>query len=340
MHPMKHSKGKRVSKILDVLIAAGGVFVALILVTGGLHLKVAGVSLLKADRIIKPLLVVLALFFLRLFLSLKKKDFVLLVGTVLICLAGAELFFRIWDPPLASGLVQIHRPSDVYGWELVPGAVGVGALGETIRINEAGWRDEKHDLVKKPGACRIAAIGDSFTYGMGVLLENTYIKQLEDRLRREGVSCETFNFGVIGHNMWQHYRKLAREALRYSPDLVVLGLYQDDLAQSRPPANREGRVPGQQIDRSPTLLDRVYLFNYLKNVNRILEYKYRYRQGHGYLRGIEERKAQFGARNQDDANYRIMSGNGVESLYRSFSRVLKKFKQTATTGAARGCWWH
>ena len=84
----------------------------------------------------------------------------------------AEGILRIWDPPLAQpSLVQIHRPSNVDDWELIPRAFGVGEEGEVIQINSAGMRDREYSVEKPAASKRIAALGDSFTFGMAVELE-------------------------------------------------------------------------------------------------------------------------------------------------------------------------
>ena len=143
---------------------------------------------------------------------------------------------------------QIHQPSYYTDWELVPGASGAGALGEYYFINDDGYRGEQRSLKKQPGVKRVIALGDSFTYGMGVNLEDTYPKQLEAILNRNGKHYEVLNFGVIGYNMWQYNETLTRKALSYQPEVIILGLFQDDLQRPRPVPNR--RLPHTDSDHS------------------------------------------------------------------------------------------
>jgi len=46
----------------------------------------------------------------------------------------------------------------------------------TIRINQDGFRDLDYPLKKSNNIYRIAVIGDSFTFGQGVELNQTYPK--------------------------------------------------------------------------------------------------------------------------------------------------------------------
>ena len=75
------------------------------------------------------------------------------------------------------------------------------------------------------GALRIVGIGDSHTFGWGVLWEETFLVRLAERFREEhpdapGVSV--WNLAVPGYNTAQEAEVLARKALPLAPALVVL----------------------------------------------------------------------------------------------------------------------
>ena len=76
------------------------------------------------------------------------------------------------------------------------------------------------------------------------------------------------------------------------------------------------------------------MWNFIKNAGALYEYKYRYRRGHDYMKGIEERKKILGPSNPSDYNYRIMSGKLEEEKYIEFFNSLKLFVSSA--GSA-GC---
>ena len=58
-----------------------------------------------------------------------------------------------------------------------------------VRTNSIGLRDTEIPL-RRTGRKRVLAIGDSFTFGWGVRLEETWPKVLEAALRRSGEEVE------------------------------------------------------------------------------------------------------------------------------------------------------
>lgn len=110
--------------------------------------------------------------------------------------------------------------------------------GIPIRINSVGYRDVDHSLEKPAEVKRIAAIGDSITYGSGVHFHEIYHQRLLQLLEQTGENFEVlaFNQGATSTN-WAvtTYAEVAR---KYKPDLVLLGfclndfdIYEDKIAQ-------------------------------------------------------------------------------------------------------------
>ena len=101
----------------------------------------------------------------------------------------------------------------------------------TAHINALGLRER--ELTPSPGVFRIAAIGDSYTYGWGVEAEQTWLRLLEKNLRDRGYNVETVNLGKPGAGP-PAYAEIAEKALPIvRPDLVLVGMHQgDDLAGS------------------------------------------------------------------------------------------------------------
>ena len=100
------------------------------------------------------------------------------------------------------------------------------------RINNLGFRDRDF-AVRKTRRFRIVAIGDSYTYGWGVPVEDAWPKVLERRLLARGYDVEVANLGQPGASP-ADYSKIALRAIPVlQPDLVIVGLLQgDDLAQA------------------------------------------------------------------------------------------------------------
>ena len=103
----------------------------------------------------------------------------------------------------------------------------------TAHINSLGLRER--ELKPNPGVFRIAAIGDSYTYGWGVEAEQSWLRLLEKNLRDKGYNVETVNLGKPGAGP-PHYAEIAEKALPVvQPDLVLVVLHQgDDMAGSGP----------------------------------------------------------------------------------------------------------
>ena len=121
-----------------------------------------------------------------------------------------------------------------------PGSVEEFATPEfefTARINSLGIRDEEIPL-ESEHACRILAFGDSFTYGYGVDLEDTWLKHLERNLREQGVDAETVNMGRSGTGAVFYAAFAERTVPVLRPDVVLVAVLHNDLAQS--PLRRAG----------------------------------------------------------------------------------------------------
>ncbi len=92
-------------------------------------------------------------------------------------------------------------------------------------INEAGFRDDAHEIEKPPGTTRVAVIGDSVTYGFGVQQDLIFSAEAGRRL---GSDFELINIAMSGLNAPQVVHLLEAEGLRYDPDLVVMNFVLND----------------------------------------------------------------------------------------------------------------
>ncbi len=295
-----------------------------VLWSGGYRIEVGG-FVLKSHSILSVIrgLGLLSLF--RVLLVSGFRNFLVLCASLFVCMVVMEGVLRLWDTPLAHpNLVQIHRPSEIYDYELVPGSTGFGKDGEFISINSWGMRDNEVAKDRRPGVKRIAVIGDSFTFGMGVDLEDTYVKQLERLLGGQGISVEVLNFGVGGYNMWQYRIVLEQRVLGFNPDLIVVGFFLDDLEVSIPPyEEKEDWKPMNRYELKARREIKVfYLWNLVRNLNQLIETKYRYKRGYRYLQGISERKQAVGPSHPDHTYYKIQTGNMDASVYHRFLGAL------------------
>lgn len=68
--------------------------------------------------------------------------------------------------------------------------------------------------------CRIALIGDSFTFGEEAPMEETWAFALQQRVTPR---CRVLNYAVPSYGIGQMYLRLQQDVLPHKPDLVILG---------------------------------------------------------------------------------------------------------------------
>jgi hypothetical protein len=97
----------------------------------------------------------------------------------------------------------------------------------TVRTNAYGIRDDEVGP-KQEGVCRIAVIGDSFTFGFGVGLEDAWIKMLTRHLGASGMQVEVLNLGEPGAGFPQYMETAEKAIPVLRPDLVIVAALQGD----------------------------------------------------------------------------------------------------------------
>lgn len=109
--------------------------------------------------------------------------------------------------------------------------------------NSLGFRERE---IGVKHAYRIAVIGDSFTWGVGLKEDERFSDLIGAAL---GSEYEVLNFGVLGANLPGHLREL-ETALTVSPDFVLLQLFVNDweTRSMRRPEPR-GLLPWQGLDQ-------------------------------------------------------------------------------------------
>jgi lysophospholipase L1-like esterase len=145
---------------------------------------------------------------------------VVLVAT-LISLAGIEICLRLWGPEVvALGDVYVfYRYDPVLGWDNLPNAHGYLTRAEystEVSNNSLGMRDVEIGE-KRPGEYRVAFLGDSFTWGVGV----SHGERFTEVAGKLDPAIHTLNFGVSGFSPVQYLFQLDR-VFPLKPDYVVL----------------------------------------------------------------------------------------------------------------------
>jgi hypothetical protein len=102
-------------------------------------------------------------------------------------------------------------------------------------LNEAGFRDATHPEAKPAGTSRVLLIGDEVAFGVGIAEPADRVSELLAlRLSAAtGRPWESINVARVGSDT-KDQRAVLHDALRYSPDAVVLLYSFDDIAYFAP----------------------------------------------------------------------------------------------------------
>lgn len=100
-------------------------------------------------------------------------------------------------------------------WEPRP-----GALVHDEKINDDGYRGPRLERGRSP-RLRIAVLGESATFGMGMAERDTWPRKLETLLRARGQDVELMNFGVTAFTVVQGRELYVGRVRAYEPDVVL-----------------------------------------------------------------------------------------------------------------------
>jgi len=118
------------------------------------------------------------------------------------------------------------------GWRKIPGSRVTYSRREynvDVRINSCGLRDPERGYEAPPGTHRLLALGDSFLEGYTVPLEQTVTQVLERRLGEGGCPAEVINGGTAAYSTDQELLFFRSEGKRYSPRVVLVFFYYNDI---------------------------------------------------------------------------------------------------------------
>ncbi len=158
------------------------------------------------------------------------------VAATFLVVVGIEAWVRIaWNPK--NGEPGLFLSDAVRGQRFSPNYDGWFA-GVPVRINNLGFRDPRnYSLAKGPKTFRIVVLGDSVTFGHGSVYEHSYPYLLEQKLVqwRPDVDWQVWNLAVPGYNTSQELEHLKEIGPQFSPDLVIVGFFENDLFDNLPP---------------------------------------------------------------------------------------------------------
>lgn len=155
---------------------------------------------------------------------------VLIAFSILIALVLLEMFVRVFYPQRLY--YNISQWDEYVGFRTIPNIESVQTNKEYtmhIKINSRGLRDREYPFEKPANTIRIGVFGDSFTFGEGVEVEETYAQQLEQKfaqdplLKNNGCKVEVLNFGIGKTGTSHQLAWYQKEGSKYGLDIVILG---------------------------------------------------------------------------------------------------------------------
>lgn len=192
---------------------------------------------------------------------------VLLAGCVLAVGLGELMLRAFWPQHSDVTLGMFEQDADA-GYRLrgsYRNEIHVPEYRTTVCTDADGYRVSDGDVPHPGDAVRVLALGDSFTFGVGVAAENAFPAVLERKLGEGGgPGWWVRNGGVGGYGPLRSARALISRQGEWRPEIVIYALYAgNDLEDSDPdrirtsPVVRDGRIvtPG----RHPLARARMFL---------------------------------------------------------------------------------
>jgi lysophospholipase L1-like esterase len=144
-----------------------------------------------------------------------------------VALTAAEIVARVIEPPnVESGNTQ-PLPDRVAGWLPRPGVVHARTSEYSVEynINELNMNDRPVEDADLHLPCRVLALGDSHTYGVGVSRDETWPLVLDGLLFGQAPRIgRVFNGGVAAYSLGQYLQRYRMLRRRLAPQLVLVGV--------------------------------------------------------------------------------------------------------------------
>lgn len=153
----------------------------------------------------------------------------LLIVSVAVCVAGAELVFRFFG--MANPVLYKENPQ--CGYEPAPNQVS-HRLGIAVHINDIGLRDDEKSSAFRD-AKRILVVGDSVTFGGSrVRQQDLFTEALERKISASNrAPIKVLNAGVNGYSVTQMLNRAKTLIPIVKPDYLIVYAIEDDF--HRPP---------------------------------------------------------------------------------------------------------
>ena len=242
-------------------------------------------------------------------------------------------------PPQPAREPQLLFQSDPeVGFVHVPSQAGFLDDGWAT-INSLGLRGDMPEPEKPAGGVRILAVGDSTTFGWGVNDLETYGARLQRLLAEAepGRPIRVVNAGVSAYNLRQSARLLGRLAPALNPDVVLVGVFWNDLpyekvspdgvAQAAPPPTTPAMAQGAAPAKPFRLANQPSRLNRLLRSSRVA-----YVLRHAWLKAIAPTEA---ASNQVQWEMALLEGKqspAIDTAWKDVEETLAEIRQLGEAG--------
>lgn len=152
----------------------------------------------------------------------------------------AELVARAMEPgpfSLVDRSPYVDSPADGH-YRHRPGFTGRWD-STWCEIDQRGLRGPEREVTGEEGELRVACVGDSCTFGKGVLEPETWPRQLEALLRGRTPGAKVFNLGINGAHGRVYLEVLREQMDALAPQVVALGYNINDFPNSLRTADEE-----------------------------------------------------------------------------------------------------
>ncbi len=187
-----------------------------------------------------------------------------LAVTGVLVLVLLEIGLRLFAPQIGTAVAGLFTPDPATRYRMQPNAsvpFHVGEINVTYTTNAQGLREPGPVGPPAPHTTRVLAIGDSFTYGDGVTMQQAWPALLAGTAAPDG-PVDPVNAGVPGYGTDQALAWLQTYGWPLQPRVVILGFYVGNdvrdnlLGMDKTEANAAGQLvetaaTAQTIGRSP-----------------------------------------------------------------------------------------
>jgi lysophospholipase L1-like esterase len=165
-------------------------------------------------------------------------NLIALVFALGVATAIGEVAARRFTPaPLARPEPQVrYDPDSVRTFTLRPNQTAY-TLAAPVHIDADGVRTNGEPAPGGDSSAIVLALGDSFTFGLGVADSATWPAQLERDLREHATRpVRVVNTGTVSYGVFQEMDLLRRKGLALHPAVIVHALYWNDYMSAHAPA--------------------------------------------------------------------------------------------------------